>query len=162
MRHESSGPPRPISFYPDDVTYFIQAEHGGPVKIGRSRKLIVHNRLADLQIGNPHKLVVRKVIDGNHEGRLHWCYRDQRLRGEWFEVDQILAREGDAKRGKVPKDSLAVEKARKDGFREGWRQATARLAESEAEAIADLVKESLRTSGVRSLIEAQGGWDRPQ
>lgn len=58
----------------DGFVYFIQAEHGGPVKIGWARDPA--KRLRELQTGSPHRLVVRATIAGAlaDEAALH-CIR---------------------------------------------------------------------------------------
>ena len=77
--------------------YFIQAEDGGPVKIGCTGEL--RGRIRDLQVGNPQKLRVVETIScgelGNHTA--HWIERTihQRLqhlyvRGEWFRDEPSL------------------------------------------------------------------------
>lgn len=71
------------------VVYFIQAEDGGPIKIGYSEKRSgVAARLGSLQTGNPRKLVVRHVQDAPRghvdERDLHERFARYRLNGEWF------------------------------------------------------------------------------
>lgn len=71
-------------------TYFMQAEAGGPVKIGVAKKPL--ERLALLQTGNPQRLVIRHVLPLNCERFMHAEYEEHRLVGEWFERDErILA-----------------------------------------------------------------------
>jgi hypothetical protein len=64
--------------------YFIQADIGGPVKIGWAKDPA--KRCRDLQTGSPHRLVVRAFIPGTigDEARLHRQFRSSRLEGEWF------------------------------------------------------------------------------
>lgn len=64
--------------------YFIQAEHGGPVKIGQAQD--PRARLRELQCGNPDRLVIRSVIlaEQETERSLHVAWASARVRGEWF------------------------------------------------------------------------------
>jgi hypothetical protein len=71
-------------------TYFIQAEDGGPVKIGRGAR--PENRLKDIQTGNPYRLVLRGVLEGDQEDALHRKFHAWRMSGEWFFVDDELAK----------------------------------------------------------------------
>lgn len=78
----------------DPCVYFVQAEEGGPVKIGRSSLDRVTARVAQLQIGNPARLVIRRVVLGTEalEESLHERLREHRIRGEWFSpVADVLA-----------------------------------------------------------------------
>jgi len=65
--------------------YFIQANIGGPIKIGWSAN--VPNRVESFQLGCPFTLVVLGQIDGaavSDEKELHRKFADYRLHGEWF------------------------------------------------------------------------------
>lgn len=65
--------------------YFIQAEHGGPVKIGWSDS--PSYRLRELQTGNPYKLVIRKTLPGGptREAEVHEDFAHARIgASEWF------------------------------------------------------------------------------
>lgn len=64
--------------------YFVQAGQGGPVKIGFSTA--PRFRLHALQTGNPFKLILHGSVAGSRvlERALHWHFRDDRIRGEWF------------------------------------------------------------------------------
>jgi hypothetical protein len=68
------------------VVYVVQAESGGPVKIGHSTRTGVERRLRELQSGNAQRLVVRALFDGGMwlEQALHQFFCESRLRGEWF------------------------------------------------------------------------------
>jgi hypothetical protein len=78
------------------IVYFVQPEHGGPVKIGRCMDGLFRERLADLQVGNPLRIVMRRVVRGGEilERDLHDHFAHLRTRdgGEWFNVDEELAR----------------------------------------------------------------------
>lgn len=65
--------------------YFIQADRGGPIKIGVAKD--VEARLRDLQVGNPFELrVVGQIPNAGQalERRLHSLLERHRIRGEWF------------------------------------------------------------------------------
>lgn len=67
------------------MIYFIQADIGGPIKIGYAGD--VANRLRELQCGSPFPLVLLRVENGTlaDEKRLHRHFAATRLHGEWFE-----------------------------------------------------------------------------
>lgn len=70
--------------------YFIEAGKGGPVKIGRAN--YVATRLRDMQVGNHEQLTVLATFEGvpcNEKG-LHELFRDNNIRGEWFERTEAL------------------------------------------------------------------------
>lgn len=79
------------------MIYFVQAEHGGPIKIGRADK--PEERLRDLQIGNPYRLRLTRTVEGVRidEWRLHRLFAPLRLQGEWFKPHPVLAAMADAK-----------------------------------------------------------------
>jgi hypothetical protein len=70
---------------PGSSIYFLQAENGGPVKIGRSR--FPEQRLAWFQTAHAERLVLRAVVAGepSFERELHRRFADSRMLGEWFE-----------------------------------------------------------------------------
>lgn len=71
--------------------YFIQAENGGPIKIGSAQN--VKTRIDSIQTAHPYRLVVRKVLIGagkSTEMELHKRFSSSRLIGEWFDVTQEL------------------------------------------------------------------------
>jgi len=65
-------------------TYFVQAENGGPIKIGIT-STNPSQRLAGLQTGSPLLLQFVGLINGDCEKKLHDQFRSARLHGEWFE-----------------------------------------------------------------------------
>lgn len=72
--------------------YFIQAEHGGPIKIGYSAN--PQNRLAALQTSSPWKLRILALTPGNRwdEDNLHRRLGAHHLRGDWFiDCEAVLA-----------------------------------------------------------------------
>ncbi len=72
------------------VIYFIQSEHGGPVKIGRADDLA--KRLVGLQTSRPDKLVVLAAAPGTiaQEKELHRHFAEIREKGEWFTASPNL------------------------------------------------------------------------
>ena len=71
--------------------YFIGSLESGTVKIGKSNN--PEKRLAELQIGNPHKLVLYCVITNvsqELENRLHQLFGDLHINGEWFRMTDEL------------------------------------------------------------------------
>lgn len=78
--------------------YFIQADYGGPVKIGKAKDPLT--RLSELQCGNPSRLLIRALLlaSDDLERDLHAWWRPRaHIRGEWFEAqDTILMLAHDA------------------------------------------------------------------
>lgn len=70
------------------VIYFIQSEHGGPVKIGRADD--VAKRLQGLQTGRPDKLVLLAAAPGTvaDERIVHRKFNHYREKGEWFSFSE--------------------------------------------------------------------------
>jgi hypothetical protein len=71
--------------------YFIQADDGGPIKIGWALDPIA--RLKELQVGCPEPLSLLMTLadEGGLETQLHRRFATLRLRGEWFRAEQELA-----------------------------------------------------------------------
>lgn len=78
--------------------YFVQAEDGGPIKIGWAQD--VASRVRQLQVGQSRRL---RVIDAikcsrTYERKLHRQFAASRLFGEWFEPTpellELIEREG--------------------------------------------------------------------
>lgn len=69
--------------------YFIKAEETNKVKIGVATD--VESRLASLQTSCPFKLKLEAKIQSEHptllERTLHYNLKDNRLQGEWFNLD---------------------------------------------------------------------------
>jgi Meiotically up-regulated gene 113 len=72
------------------VVYFIQADVGGPVKIGTTRD--VQQRLASLSVAHALDLRVLATFPGGtrEERELHARFASDRLRGEWFSSSPAL------------------------------------------------------------------------
>lgn len=71
------------------VTYFIQGNDGGPIKIGKTGR-DVSERLRDHQSGSPVRLEVVGVVHRDIEAELHKKFESIRLHGEWFRPEQSL------------------------------------------------------------------------
>lgn len=109
------------------VTYFVQAAHGGPIKIGKSCRNILAARVASLQTGNPNPLVVRRTMRGNHEPDYHHQFREHRLCGEWFEPTRELRKIARATLGRAGSDP--IRDAYLAGFRDGVNEEASHAAD---------------------------------
>lgn len=85
-------------------TYFIQAIHGGPMKIGVSEDPV--RRLAQLQTGCPYRLQIIGTIEGDCEAELHDSFSETNCHGEFFapsrELLELIRTKVDRKRPDVP------------------------------------------------------------
>ena len=74
------------------MTYFIQGEKTGLIKIGTSNNPM--HRLMELQIGSPDTLIMLKYVDSltYPETELHQRFKHLRRHGEWFYPDPDLTR----------------------------------------------------------------------
>jgi hypothetical protein len=72
------------------VIYFMQAEGGGPIKIGTSKRLA--RRLVTLRWLTGQPLKVLAVMPGNRhrERQLHARFSRYRVAGEWFDPSDVL------------------------------------------------------------------------
>jgi hypothetical protein len=72
------------------VVYFLQAENGGPIKIGFANDLA--KRVVGLQTSHPEKLVVLAAAQGDPEieRQVQIGFVALRERGEWFKPHQSL------------------------------------------------------------------------
>ncbi|HEY4452338.1 MAG TPA: GIY-YIG nuclease family protein [Solirubrobacteraceae bacterium] len=121
------------AFLSQRVTYFVQADGGGPIKIGRSVRGALQKRIIELQVGNAERLQTRFIAYGDWEPTLHRVFADLRLSGEWFRPHPDLA----LPIGAVPESPeersaiLRNEYARgfKDGYERAWADAAAELPE---------------------------------
>lgn len=68
------------------MIYVIQADNGGPVKIGYTSGDDAERRCRDLQVGNPERLRIVATFPGTvrDERAIHERFSDARLVGEWF------------------------------------------------------------------------------
>src|SRR5262249_26111076 len=75
----------------EPCVYFLQARHGGPVKIGFTQDLA--GRVRTLSTGSPAPLRVVAVMEGgtpDTEAELHSTFAGSRLQGEWFRLTKDL------------------------------------------------------------------------
>jgi len=87
--------------------YFVQAESGGPIKIGFAADVFA--RLADLQSASPLtlRLLAGRSAEFWQEKRLHERHKAHRLHGEWFAPhDDVLRDVAAAKAGPQPAPAL--------------------------------------------------------
>lgn len=70
------------------MIYFIRQNE--QVKIGVTDN--IKNRLSELQVGSPYKLSVMLLIDGDYkdEVELHRIFKDHRIRGEWYWLNEDI------------------------------------------------------------------------
>ncbi len=70
--------------------YFITCRQTGTVKIGHSVEPLA--RLKEIQTGHPFGLKLEAVMPGNHEQEraLHGRFADDRLKGEWFTITEMI------------------------------------------------------------------------
>lgn len=71
--------------------YFLQAQHGGPIKIGFTQDLAC--RVRTLSTGSPSPLRVLAAAAGgtpDMEADLHTAFAAARLHGEWFRLTEDL------------------------------------------------------------------------
>lgn len=74
------------------TTYVVQAEHGGPIKIGWTGSH-PEARLAEMQTGSPYALRILATIDADVERELHEKFKHLRAPGgtEWFVLTAEVA-----------------------------------------------------------------------
>ena len=73
------------------MIYFISQENDKYVKIGYSSGM-GRKRLAAMQTGNPHRLSLLAVFEGDEdrERELHKYFKADRIRGEWFHYSEDI------------------------------------------------------------------------
>lgn len=80
--------PRKAPRYTGALVYFVQAEGGGPVKIGKTSGARLRSRLSALQTSSAERLVIRRLVRADVmrdlEADLHAYLSEYRVRGEWF------------------------------------------------------------------------------
>lgn len=76
--------------FTDGWIYFVRS--GNYIKIGHSTRIA--SRLHDLQIGSPEKLEIMTIEAGGRaeEIRIHKMFKEEYLRGEWFNFTGDLKR----------------------------------------------------------------------
>lgn len=98
------------------MIYFIQAEQGGPVKIGYTTGETIAARLSSLQTSCPFPLRVLRTMPGTtqDERALHARFADARLHGEWFHpTDELIALAGDVNRSPLELHGHRIVSARR-------------------------------------------------
>jgi hypothetical protein len=74
----------------ESLTYFVQGEKTGLIKIGVTWGNCPCHRIKAMQIGSPDLLSVLGVLIGNHEKKLHKQFLSMWSHGEWFQPDATL------------------------------------------------------------------------
>jgi hypothetical protein len=106
----------------ETFTYFVQAEAGGPVKIGVAKDPAA--RLCLLQTGNPQRLVIRRVWPLDCERYLHRRHGSHRLTGEWFSDAAVVLEEAERCALWLREDSARVDhRAVLEFFGDHWTYA---------------------------------------
>lgn len=76
---------------PKPTVYFIQAQSGGPIKIGKTTR-DAYQRMANLQTSHHEKLILLATTERHLEEDLHERFKHLRLHGEWFQDKTMLLR----------------------------------------------------------------------
>lgn len=73
------------------AVYFVQGENTRLVKIGFS-SVLPRTRMIDLQVGSPDRLILLAKLYGNSatESQLHERFKNDCVRGEWFNPSEEL------------------------------------------------------------------------
>jgi hypothetical protein len=66
--------------------YVIREKGTNLYKIGKTYS--IPKRIKQLQCGNPHKLELVAISDGNIESFVHSAIEKYHVRGEWYELDR--------------------------------------------------------------------------
>lgn len=69
---------------PNSFVYFVECPEAFAIKVGFTSQ--VERRFSMLQTSSPFELRLIGTVPGglDHEARLHWLFRKERTRGEWF------------------------------------------------------------------------------
>lgn len=138
--------------------YFIQAEGGGPIKIGTSFcGGGLSSRIGSLQTGNPQQLVVRRVVEGGIETEkaIHAIFDGARLWGEWFASIPEVALVARAIPGET-NEMLApiLAKAKGEGYDEGYEEGEFHTRNWLADKLIDMIGLDIM---LESVIGSLGG-----
>lgn len=71
--------------------YFIQWVQGGPIKIGKAKK--VSSRVASHQVSSPYELKILAMVEAHNfelEQKILTHFDEHRMRGEWFEPHEDI------------------------------------------------------------------------
>jgi T5orf172 domain. len=141
--------------------YFLQRGEGGPIKIGKSRR--VQDRINALQTGVAERLELLAVYDGGSdvERHLHKQLAAHRLSGEWFSPhDEVLRVIESVKQGAFALATLPPPTTTKDEFLD--ERMVKFLTESFCEAIKAVygtepgwARQAARESGVSDVAVRQ-------
>jgi len=73
------------------MIYFLSQGYDGPIKIGYTDNS-AESRRSQCQVGNPYKLYIMAVMDGDdcEEQKIHNDFSSTRLNGEWFKPNVNL------------------------------------------------------------------------
>jgi hypothetical protein len=124
------------------VIYFVQAEGGGPIKIGTTSCLT--DRLRNLSAQHGMKLVVLGLMEGSYadEQVIHGRFGFLRRGGEWFDPDPQLL---DFIREEAsPWDSQSERKIIGIRCSVEWADWVESMANGEGDTLAKLVERSLK------------------
>ena len=104
------------------MIYFIQEAGLGAIKIGYAKD--ISQRLSTIQVCCPSKIDLLGVIEGNHseEEELHFLFKKDRIRGEWFNIGILKAVQEIIGRGKIFDDDVPLEVQKLRELDKGIRQ----------------------------------------
>jgi len=87
--------PMPMLVTITGYIYFIQMDRIGPIKIGFTTNIA--KRILNLQVASPYPLNLLCLFPGNvdMEQKIHICYKEMRMEGEWFLPHPFILKEID-------------------------------------------------------------------
>ncbi|WP_331726489.1 GIY-YIG nuclease family protein (plasmid) [Streptomyces avidinii] len=84
----SPGVPVPREPVGNVRTYLVALEGSPLTKVGRTT-VTLKSRMAQLQTGQPARLMPLLDVEGDYEAALHERFADYRVRGEWFDLTPL-------------------------------------------------------------------------